>query len=435
MDQVTNSFGNALNSFFNYLPNLIGGIVLILVAWLVAFLVRKAVEKGLDAVNLDERLQKWGAANTEEQAKSTIQSLAKVFYYLVWVLFLPSIFAAFGLNSVAQPIRNMIDTALNYLPNILAAIVLVIVAVVVGRFVRNLVYNLALSMNLDKLVSRFTGGTDNVDASQAAPSRDQKDTIAKVLSNIVYVLILIPILTVALEALGIRSISVPIINVLDSIMAAIPNILVAVILLGVGIVIAKFVGDLVADLLKGTGVNNLSKLMNTSSNSKMNFDIAQIIGQVVAVLIGLFFFVEALNALHLDVLNAIGAAIIAYLPNIIFALIILGLGIVGGQVLGNFITRSSGSKWAGELVKYLLIAFAIFMTLDQLNFATSIVNAAFMFLVGGISVAFAIAFGVGGRDFAKKQLEKLDNKMNREKNKNESPDRDALDEAADEMKQ
>src|SRR5699024_3869995 len=129
------------------------------------------------------------------------------------------------------------------------------------------------------------------------------------LANIVYVLILIPILVVALEALGIQSISEPIVNVLNAILAAIPNILVAVILLGVGIAIAEFVVDLVTSLLRGTGINNITNSIDVKGTQ--NLDLAKISGPVVAALIGLFFFVEALNALNLTVLNTIGAAIIA----------------------------------------------------------------------------------------------------------------------------
>lgn len=426
-----NEISNLWNSFSSMIPSILGGILLILVAWLVATLVKKAITKGLSAANVDGKLVNWGAARSEDQGASMIEMLGQVFYYLVWVLFLPGIFQTFGLNSVAQPISNMIDTALAYLPNILAAIVLVIVAVIAAKFVRNLVYNLALTLNVDRWVSKLTGQTDNSASGRQVKSgaadvatkyEDNKDSIAKVLANIVYVLVLIPILIVALEVLGIRSISEPIINVLNTIMAAIPNILVAVILLAVGIAIAKFVGDLVTSLLRGTGLNNLTDNLNMSGSA--NFDLAKITGQVVAALIGLFFFVEALNALNLEVLNAIGSAIIAYLPNIIFALIILGLGVIGGQWLGNLVTRSSGSKWAGRLVHYVLVAFALFMVLDQLNFATDIVNAAFIFIIGGASVAFALAFGLGGRDFAKKQLERLDNKVDEEKQKNESPDSD-----------
>ena len=425
-----NQLQNTWNSFAAMLPNLLIGILLIVVAWVVATLVRKAVTKGLRAVNFDTRLVGWGAVRSEEQGSGMIDLLGQVFYYLVWVLFLPGIFETFGLASVAQPIQNMLATTLAFLPNLLAAVALVVVAVVVGKFVRNLVYNLALTLNLDRWIAKLTGQTDNTTSGRTADREatdvasayeDNKDSIAKVLANIVYVLILIPILTVALEVLGIRSISEPIINVLNSIMAAIPNILVAVILLAVGIAIAKFVGDLVTSLLRGTGINNLTNDIGMPGAS--NFDLAKISGQVVAGLIGLFFFVEALNALNLYVLNAIGAAIIAYLPNVVFALIILGLGVIGGQWLGNLITRSSGSRWAGRLVHYVLVAFSLFMVLDQLNFASDIVNTAFMFIIGGLAVAFALAFGLGGRDFARKQLERLDDKVDEEKNKNESADK------------
>lgn len=409
-----NQINQIWNSFASMLPSLLMGILLILVAWVVATLVKKAVQKGLEAINFDERLAGWGAVGTAEQGRNTIDILAQVFYYLVWILFLPGIFETFGLTSVYQPIQNMVNTALAFLPNIIGAVVLVIAAFVVGKFVKNLVYNLALSLNVDRWVSKFTNQDQAVDAS-AGVSTERKDTIANVLSNIAYVLVIIPILVVALETLGIRSISEPIVNVLNAILAAIPNILVAVILLGVGIAIAKFVGDLVTSLLSGTGINNVMRGLDVKGTR--NLDLAKISGQIVAGLIGLFFFVEALNALNLDVLNAIGAAIIAYLPNVIFAIIILGLGVIGGQWLAGLISQSTGSKWAGRLVQYVLIAFSLFMVLDQLNFASNIVNAAFIFVIGGLSVAFALAFGLGGRDFAAKQLDKLDRKVEEESNK------------------
>lgn len=415
---------NVWNSLAERLPNLVMGILLILVAWIVAALVKKAIQKGLEAVNMDERLEGWGAVNTAEQGRNMINSIARFVYYIVWILFLPGIFETFGLTSLYQPVQNMIDTALAYLPNLIGAILLVVVAIVVGRFVKNLVYNLASSIDVDRWISRFTSQDDERRTSPGE-SLERKDTIANVLANIAYVLVIIPILVVALETLNIRSISVPIVNVLNAILAAIPNILVAAILLGVGIAIAKLVGDLVASLLKGTGINNLTDNLNVKDSQ--NFDLAQISGQIVAGLISLFFFVEALNALNLEVLNTIGTAIIAYLPNVIFAIIILGLGLIGGQWLAGIIAKSSGSKWAGRIVQYGLIAFALFMVLDQLNFAVDIVNGAFMFIIGGLSVAFALSFGLGGRDFASKQLEKLDEKVEEEKSKSGSDHVDPTD--------
>lgn len=409
-----NQLNSIWNSFVGIVPALLGGIVLVLVAWLIASLIRTAVKKGLTAINFDERLAGWGAVGTAEQGRNTIDVLAQVFYYLVWVLFLPGIFETFGLTSVALPIQNMLNTALAFIPHLIGAIVLVVIGAIVAKFVKNLVYNLALTLNVDRWIRKLTKQTDGPKDTPAV-SRERKDTIANVLGNIVYVVIIIPILVAALETLGIRSISEPIVNVLNSILAAIPNVLVAVILLAVGIAIAKFVGDLVANLLRGTGINSLTNNINVQSTQ--NLDLAKISGQIVAFLIGLFFFVEALNVLNLQILNTIGAAIIAYLPNVLFAVIILGVGIIGGQWLAGLISQSTGSKWAGRLVQYVLIAFALFMVLDQLNFASDIVTSAFIFIIGGLAVAFALAFGLGGRDFAKKQLEKLDDKVEEEKNK------------------
>lgn len=390
------------------IPAIIGGILLILIAWIVAVLVKKAVSKGLRAVELPGRFVKWNIAETEDQAETTIDTIAQILYYIVWVLFLPGIFDTFGLTSIATPIRDMTANALGFLPSIIGAIIIMIVAVVVARLVKQLVYSLVKTVNIDKYVAKFTGNK-TADGQTA-------DTIANVLSYVAYIVVFIPIAVVALETLGISSITTPIIGVLNSVASAIPNILVAVILLGVGFAIAKVIGDLVQNLLAGTGLNNLFN-RETGAATK-NINVSEIIGQVVAVVIGLFFTVEALNVLNLAILNTVGAAIIAYLPNVLIALIILGLGIFGGRFVGDLVNKATQGKWVGAIVKGVFVVFSVFMALDQLNFANNIVNMAFLFIIGGLSVAFALSFGLGGRDFAKKQLEKLDKKIEEESGQN-----------------
>ena len=66
------------------------------------------------------------------------------------------------------------------------------------------------------------------------------------------------------------------------------------------------------------------------------------------------------------------------------------------------------SPISGKIAKYIIIVFAIFMTLEQIKFASTIVNTAFLLVLGSLAVAFAVAFGIGGRDFARRQLDKLD---------------------------
>ncbi|TVP89535.1 mechanosensitive ion channel [Alkalibacterium sp.] len=414
MDNVGDSFQRGLNTFIDFLPRLLMGLVLIVVAWLVAILVKKAITKGLEAAGLATRLQKWGAANNEQQGHAMITALGKVGYFLVWVLFLPGIFETFNLQSIGMPIQNMLDNAFAFLPNIISAIVILILGFYAAKFVKNLVYNLAVAANLDRFLNKIAGPSTDTEAVE-----DNKGTIANVLANIVYFLIIVPIVLVALDVLNIDTIAQPVSDVLNTILQAIPNILVAVVLLAVGVVLAKFAGDIVTDLLRGTGFNKYSSYLRKSGN--VDIDLAKLAGQIVAALIGLFFLVEALNALNLEMLNVIVASIIAYLPNVLFAAIIIGLAFVGGQMLSSGIRKATGSRLAGVLVKYILIVFATFMALDQLNFATSIVNFAFMAILGGLGVAFAIAFGLGGRDFAKKQLERADEKIEKESAKPSTP--------------
>ncbi|MDN6670935.1 MAG: mechanosensitive ion channel, partial [Staphylococcus equorum] len=414
---------NTWNSISSLLPSLISGILLILVAWLLAFLFKKAVVKGLEAVNFNKKLNHWGAVKTNEQGTNMIQTLGQALYYLIWIVFLPGIFETFNLHSVAEPIQNMIDTVLTFLPKIIISGILIAVAVIAGRFIKNLVYNLALTIDLDGWIRKLTQDSSN-DAVEKTVSdagvKTKKDTLATVAANIVYILVIIPIVIVALEVLNIQSISEPIIGVLNTILAAIPNILVATILLVIGLAIAKFIGDLTTNLLTGAGISQMTE--NIGLPAKEKFNIEKIAGQIVTALISLFFFVEALNALNLGVLNAIGGAIIAYLPNVLFAVAIFAIAFLGGQWLSNLVTKTSGSKWAGRTVQSITLAFALFMVLDQLQFASTIVNTGFMFIIGGLALAFAIAFGLGGRDFASKQLEKLDGKVDKEAKKADTPE-------------
>jgi len=412
MEQFTNSLQGLWVTFVAILPKLLGALLLLVLAWIVATLVKKAIVKGLDAIGFDNKLVKWGVSPTLEDAQRIISSLGKVFYYLIWLFFIPGILSQIGLANIALPITNMFDNFMAFLPKLFGAVIILVIGYFVAKFVKELVQSLLESINVDRWISKYTQ-TPNQTAQPTGPStHKQKNTIARVLANVAFVTVLIPVLTMALETLQIRSISEPIVNVLNQVLAAIPNILVAVILLVAGTLIAKFAADLLEGLLENAGINRFSHYLNPNGTSRLN--LSQVIAKVLQAVIIIFFTVEALNALNLEVLNTIGVAIISYLPSVLIGLIILGLGIFGGNALSAFLKESTGSSMIGDVVKYILYVLAVFMTLDQLQFASMIVNTAFLFIMGGLSVAFALAFGLGGKEFAKLQLQKLDQKIEKE---------------------
>lgn len=417
MNEVGNSFRGVGNTIIDYIPNVLGALLLLLIAWVVATIVRAIFTKGLKKAGADKAMVRGHMAKTKEDADSKLDSIGKILYYLIFILFIPSVLQTLNMNEVARPISNMMDKLLAFLPNLLMAIIILVIGYFVAKFVKNLVFSLLTAVNIDKWFNKFTNKTGGTSTGSTRMDAGDKATLANVLANVVFVIVLIPILTIALETLNIQSISEPIVNMLNQVLNMIPNIFVAIILILVGFFIAKFVGDLLISLLNGTGINRFSTYLNPDKTKSPRFDIANIIGKTVQTIIIIFFTVEAMNVLQLDVLNGIGEAIIAYLPLLISSLIILGLGLIGGSLLGNYIKQTSGNRFLGAIVKYAIIIIAVFMTLDQLNFATNIVNLAFLFIIAGLAVAFAISFGMGGREFAKRQLEKLEAKMEKENDK------------------
>jgi hypothetical protein len=428
---MNHSFQSAISSLIEAIPNIIIALLLLLLAWIVATVVKGIIVKLSKKAGLHRTMARSKLVKSEEQGKKIIDSLGKVVYFLVFILFLPSIFDALNMRSVSQPITDMVQKFLAFLPNLFAAAIIIAIGYFVARLVRDLVYNLLLSLNIDHWFDSLGHGN----SKRVQPSNPQgatnlqveahnnKGTLAKIIANIVFVVILIPIVTIALETLNIESISGPIVSVLNTILNMIPNIFVAIILLLVGYYLAKFVSELLVSLLKRTGISNIYQSMGMKDQSKPSFDLAAVIGQVVKILIIVFFTVEALNVLHLKVLNNIGNAIILYLPMVISALIIIGLALVGGNFLQNLIAKYTNSRFTGALVKYILIVFAVFMALSQLGFAVTIVNIGFLLILGGLSIAFAISFGIGGREFAKRNLERFENKILKDQKTPNTPNR------------
>lgn len=406
MNGVTSSFRNMFDQIVSNIPNVVYALLLLLLAFAVATIVKGILEKGLKKLGVQRLLAKGRLVPTEEKGLDTLKSLATIAYYLVFILFIPSILDALNMNSVSQPISSMMQKLLAFLPNLFAAAIILTIGMIVIRFVRNLVYNLLNGLQIDRFFNKIYIGTQE---------QPPKETLSTILSNIVMFVLLVPVITIALEALNIQMISQPIVSVLDRVIGMIPNIFVAIVLVIVGYYLARFVSGLLVSLLNRTGINSIYGYFGfrPASDGTPRFQLSEILGQIVKVLIILFFTVEALNVLRLNVLNQIGNSIIVYLPMLVSALLILGLGLVAANLLQQLIARYTGSSFSANIVKYVIILFAVFMTLDQLGFATSIVNLAFLLILGSLAVAFAIAFGIGGREFAKRQLTKFESKLER----------------------
>lgn len=141
-----------------------------------------------------------------------------------------------------------------------------------------------------------------------------------------------------------------------------------------------------------------------------NFDVSLsgIVSQVVYWLVILLFVITGANALGLTEVATMLNQLANYLPKIIVAIVVL----IFGTLLSRFINRLvfawlHSIKFDGALAistsaEYLVQIFAIFVALEQLDIGTQLITALFVILFGAIFLALAIAFGLGGKDWAAK---------------------------------
>lgn len=400
---MSNIFDTLFLPLVSALPGVVRMIVLLIIAFVLAGLLRKLTLAGLNKIQFAQKLQKWGVLKPEDNGQAIIKNLGQLVYFLVILFFLPSILSGLNISSTVDPISSMFQKFFAFIPNLIAAGLILFVGTFFCNFIKGLLKAFLERLEIDKWYTKVTG--------QEKLPFDTKQLIT-VLATVVYVLIFIPILTLALETLGITSISQPIVTILNQVIGFLPNILVALVLVALGSFIAKLLGNLLENLLETAGINAYSKYLTNKEDA--NFQLSSILAQLVRGIIIVFFFVQAIQVLNLQVFNAFGTAILAYLPSLISAIAILVLAVIGGNILSGFLSKVTNNAFLAGLVRYGLIVFAAFMALDQLKFAQNIVQSTFTIVLGALAVAFALAFGLGGRDFAAKQLEKLEKKIDKE---------------------
>ncbi|MCI9143391.1 MAG: mechanosensitive ion channel [Lachnospiraceae bacterium] len=378
--------------------SVISAVLILVIAFLVASVVKSLVLKLLGKGKIDQFLGKLDSSEGDAgKAGSTKQFIGKLVYLLVFLLFVPGIFAALGMREVSTPITNLLNNVWGYVPNIVAAAIVLIVGCFIAKLVRQLLAHLFDKLNVNRLQEKAGIEVANT------------DRLSNTLAYIVYVLILIPMIVMALDVLKISVISDPAVHMLNLIFAFIPNIFIGLVIIIIGCMIGKFVGQIVTRLIASAGLDaRLTKLLE--DNNKHSFCLSKFVGGVVYAVVVIFFAVEGVNVLKLEVLTNIGAAIISYMPAVLSAVLILVLCFIAGTVAEKAL-RKNGFKNYAMVAKCAILVVGAFMVLSQLGIAADIVNTAFRLMVAAVAIAFAIAFGVGGRDFASHTLKKLEDNM------------------------
>jgi hypothetical protein len=391
---ITEPLNRLLTQVFDFAPRLLGAGILLLVAWGVATFCKLVIKRVLGAAKLEERLGDQAGLEAEGRLPLA-KPIADGVYWLVFLLFLPAVLGALALEGLLEPVQGMFSKALGFLPNIFTAGLILAIGWFIARVVERIVTNLLASVGTNRLSERVG----------LAPALGKRQ-LSGVLGMVVYVLILIPILTAALNALGLEAITEPASNMLNTILTAFPSIFAAALIVGIAYVVGRVVTGLIGNLLTAVGFDTLLGRMGLV---KERAEGKPAPSGIVASLVAIMFFaiMEAFRQLDFVVLADLMAQFAVFAGHIILGLIIFALGLYLANLASKTI-QASGTTQAGWLAltaRLAILALAGAMALAEIGVAKEIITLAFGLVFGAIAVAVAIAFGLGGRQVAAGQLE------------------------------
>lgn len=385
---VSDPFSNMVSRVLAFIPNLLAAVAVGFIGWILAGLVKAGLTNVLARTEMDEKL------SNEVGVGSLSSNIGEIFYWLVLLLFLPIVLSILGLTGLLIPVQNMVNEAVAYLPNLLIAGVIIFVGYILAKIVRGIVEGLSNSLGLQTQAEKI--------------GLFKNSNVSKFLGSFVFAIIIITALIVAFEALGIEAISQPATAMLNQIMYTIPQIIAAGLILIVAYVVSRFVGRLVAELVSGAGVDEIPMKLDVQRFLGQT-RVSDIIGCLIVFFTMLFAVSEAADRLGLEQISVLIAMFIQFGASILLGAVILVVGFWLANVVANVIQRGeyNSSRWLGNLVRILIMGLVIAMGLRAMGIADSIVNLAFGLTLGSVAVAFALAFGLGGRQPAERLLSDL----------------------------
>ena len=197
-------------------------------------------------------------------------------------------------------------------------------------------------------------------------------------------------------------------NALNGFLSAIPLVVGALLILIIGWVISSLVARLVREVLARAGADRLFAEHGGEvyGSQSRNIKPSVVASEIVKWIIRFVFLVAAANVLGMPQVSTLLNQVLLWIPNLLVAAVILLVAPLIGRFLRGLIEVGAGNmgftnaSLLGRIAELAVIAFAVLIAIDQIGIAADLLNILFMGVVGALSLAFGLAFGLGGREVA-----------------------------------
>ncbi|WP_297433286.1 mechanosensitive ion channel, partial [uncultured Cetobacterium sp.] len=363
--RLVNPILNLLDPIFSYIPNVLGGIVLLIVAIILAKLSQKFSEIFFRKMKVDEKI------HSNENGISLSKIFSEIISLVIFILILPGVLAALKLDKILIPITDMLTKFLNYVPSLVAAALVLVVGWFIASKLRDILKGVLDSFKLDEKLS--------IDGKVLFEGK-----LSSVIANIVYVLVLIPVFSASLNYLGLDIIISPVISMLNILFNYVPNLVGVALVLVVALYFGRIIENIITNLLIGL---KFDSYLEKAGLKTIENNYSKLVGKFSKILIIYFAIIQSIEILNFGSLQDLSLRLTVLLGDILLGVIVIAIGIVIANYAAKIIKNTSlaNKDQIASIAKIAIIVFVGAMGLRQMGIANEIINLAFGFTVGALA--------------------------------------------------
>jgi len=293
-------------------------------------------------------------------------------------------------GNIIEPFQDFFTTLIGFLPTLIVVLVLLLLAWILAKVLRTGTRKLLRTTGIDK---RLGKGGDPADPSQFPVAQGTGTAVFW----IVWVLFILAIL----QVLGVQGLFDSIVVAFQKIFAAVPNIIAALLVLGVFYLVGRLLARLVTKALTSIHFNELPVRLGLAKEAPMGAGSASnVVGYIVMVFIMLFAIIMAADLLGFAAVNQMIAVLTEFLGLVLLGAVIIGVGILVANFVANILRSAGRAEAMVSLARIAIILLSVLLGIRAMGFANDIVLLGFGLAMGAAAIAAAIAFGLGGREVA-----------------------------------
>ncbi|NOY74997.1 MAG: mechanosensitive ion channel [Kiritimatiellaeota bacterium] len=390
MTNMTDKILQIVKPFTDRVPIVLGAIVVFIIGWLISKLLEKALRALLSKIGLD----KWLNRKPEDSPVKIEPVISKLAYYLLLVFTLLVTLDLLNVRNVLNPVSEMFGKFVDMIPNIVAAGFIAFAGYVLAKIVSSIV--LAASASLDSVAPKAGLG--------------KTTSISKMLSQLIFIIIFIPIMVSSLDTLKIAAIADPAKALLTTLLDSVPYIIGAAVILAVSYIVGRLITGFLTEFLHNLGADEIPSRVGVKSVFG-TISFSKFCGGLAFFFIMLAASMAAVDQLKIDSLSEILNTLLQFSGKVVLGLIILGIG----NIIANFAHVKLSEATNGVLLplvaRFSILFIVLAMGLHTMGVAKHIIEMTFMFSLGTLSLTIILAFGLGGRETAGKLAAKWSDKL------------------------